>query len=272
MAIKTLGKVSANLIKTLYDQNKVIFSIADVQKITRKNNREAADLLSELAKRKVISRLKAGKYLIIPQEIGAVEKYIGNWLVAAKSIANSPDYYIAFYTAMDYWGMVTHPITKIFVATPKRQISPKEMKNRLHFVFVNKKFVFGVNEEWIGKQEKVRISDVEKTILDGLFHPEYCGGITEIAGGIFMAREKINWQKILQCVKKYGKNVIAKRLGYILEILKIGDNRILYELKEYIKGRYDLFDPTLPAKKKAKNNWRLVDNISPEQIKKIISF
>ena len=87
-----------------------------------------------------------------------------------------------------------------------------------------------------------------------------------------MAREKINWQKILQCVKKYGKNVIAKRLGYILEILKIGDNRILYELKEYIKGRYDLFDPTLPAKKKAKNNWRLVDNISPEQIKKIISF
>jgi len=52
MAIKTLGKVSANLIKTLYDQNKVIFSIADVQKITRKNNREAADLLSELAKRK----------------------------------------------------------------------------------------------------------------------------------------------------------------------------------------------------------------------------
>ncbi len=272
MATKTLGKVSANLIKTLYDRNKAIFNIADVQAITRKNSKEAADLLSELAKRKVISRLKAGKYLIIPQEMGSIEKYVGNWLVAAGVISNSPDYYIAFYTAMDFWGMVTHPVTKIFIAAPKRQIAPLKMKDKLQFIFVNKKFIFGAQEEWITKQDKARISDMEKTILDALFHPEYCGGILEIAGGIFMAKERIDWQKILRYVKKYGKNVIAKRLGYILEILELGDRRVVSELKKYVKERYDLFDPALPARKKIKNNWRLIDNISPEQIKKAINY
>lgn len=50
---------------------------------------QTTDLLSELAKRKVVSRLKHGKFLIIPQEIGNVEKYLGNWFVAASEVVNS---------------------------------------------------------------------------------------------------------------------------------------------------------------------------------------
>ena len=272
MSGKTLGKISANLIKTLYNKNKAIFSIADVQKITNKNVNQAADLLSELVKRNVISRLKAGKYIIVPQELGSVNDYIGNWLIAGKEVVNSPDYYIAFYTAMDFWGMVTHPINKIFVATPKRQIVPKEMKERLQFIFINKKFIFGVKETWISKQNKVRISNIEKTILDALFHPEYCGGITEIAIGIFLVREKIDWERLFRYVRKYNKNVVAKRLGYILEILNIINKEILSGLRKYIKNRYDLFDPLLPDKKLAKNKWRLIDNVSPEQIRKNIIY
>lgn len=272
MPTKTLGKVSANLIKTLYDKNKVVFSIAEAQRITQKNIRGAADLLSELVKRGIISRLKAGKYLIIPQELGTIEKYIGNWFIAAREVVNSPNYYVALYSAMDFWGMVTHPINKIFIATPKRQIVPQEMKDRLQFVFVNKKFIFGIKEEWVIKQDKIRISDIEKTILDALFHPEYCGGITEIAAGIFLVKEKIDFQKLLRYIKQYDKNVIAKRLGYILEILGLGNEEILGELKKYVKQRYDLLDPTLSAKKIARNSWRLIDNISSEQIRKNISY
>ena len=272
MSKKTLGKISANLIKTLYNKNKAVFSIADVQKIINKNINEASDLLSELVKRNIISRLKAGKYIIIPQELGDVDNYIGNWLIAGKEAVNSSKYYIAFYTAMDFWGMVTHPINKIFVATPKRQIIPKEMRDRLQFIFINKKFIFGVKETWINKQNKVRISNIEKTILDALFHPEYCGGITEIATGIFLNKDKIDWKGLVEYVKKYNKNVIAKRLGYILEILDIGDKKTLNELKGYVKDRYDLFDPLLPDKRLAKNKWRLIDNVTPEQIRKNISY
>ena len=99
---KTLGKVSAKLISGLYDENKTIFNIKDAQKILGKSYFETTDLLSELVKRNVITRFKAGKFLIIPQELGNAKRYIGNWFVAAREVVNSSDYYVAFYSAMHY--------------------------------------------------------------------------------------------------------------------------------------------------------------------------
>ncbi|MBU4369825.1 hypothetical protein KKG58_03645 [Patescibacteria group bacterium] len=267
---KTIGKTSANLIEELYKQNKVIFNIEDVKKITNLSYFSAGRLISELKKREIISSLKKGRHIIIPQEIGSVKKYIGNWFIAAKEIVNSQEYYISFYSAMSFWGMVTHPVNKIFISTSKRQITPKEMKGFLKFVFVDKKFIFGIVEKWIDKQKKVRFSDMEKTILDCLLHPEYCGGIAEIATGIYLVKDKIDFKKLFQYVRKYNKNVVAKRLGYILEILGIGNKEIYQNLRKYVKERYDLFDPCLPKKNLNRNDWRLIDNVSPEQIKKII--
>jgi len=265
--LKTLGKVSANLINRLYDENKVIFKISDVQRISGKNYNEATDLLSELVKRKLLTRLKAGKFLIIPQELGSNSKqYIGNWYVAAREVVNSPKYYIAFYSAMQYWGMLTQPLIKIFVATPQRQIIPTEMKNKLIFIFVKEKFIWGIKEEWVTKTEKTRISDLEKTIIDALAHPKYCGGITEIAKGVWIAKDKVDYPRLGNYIDKCNKKILAKRLGYILEILKIGQPRLIKRLKKYVKNRYDLFDPTLPEKRINKNNWRLIDNVGQKQI------
>ena len=156
---KTLGKISANLISMLYEENKSIFKISDAQRILGKEYNETIDLMSKLVKRNVITRLKAGKFLIIPQQLGKEDRYIGNWLVASREVVNSGKYYIAFYSAMHYWGMLTQPLLKIFVATPKRQVVPREMKDKLVFVFVSEKFIWGIIDEWVTPNEKVRISE-----------------------------------------------------------------------------------------------------------------
>lgn len=268
--IKTLGKVSANLISRLYDEDKTIFEISDVQRILAKNYNDATDLLSRLVRRKVITRLKAGKFLIIPQELGSTQRYVGNWYIAAKEVVNSPLYYIAFYSAMHYWGMLTQPLIKIFTATPKRQIVPLEMRDKLIFVFVKEKTIWGIKEEWVTKTEKARISDLERTIIDAVAHPQYCGGITEIAKGVWLVKEKIDYERLKNYIDKYGKNVVAKRLGYILEILKIEETMLLEQCKKHIRKRYDLFDPALPGEKLNKNNWHLIDNVGQKQILDLI--
>jgi len=264
--IKTLGKVSANLISRLYDEDKTIFEISDVQRVLGKNYNDATDLLSRLVKRKVITRLKAGKFLIIPQELGSVERYMGNWYVAAREVVNSSLYYIAFYSAMHYWGMLTQPLIKIFTVTPQRQIVPLEMRDKLIFIFIKEKSIWGIKEVWVTKTEKVRISDLERTIIDAVAHPRYCGGITEIAKGIWLVKERIDYERLRNYVDKYGKNIVAKRLGYILEILKIEQTALLGQFKKYIRKRYDLFDPVLPKQKTDKNNWHLIDNVGQKQI------
>jgi predicted transcriptional regulator of viral defense system len=67
---------------------------------------------------------------------------------------------------MNYWGMLTQPLVKIFVATPKRQVVPKEMKGKIVFVTVKDNSIWGIKEEWIERKEKIRISDIEKTIIE----------------------------------------------------------------------------------------------------------
>ncbi|MFO7763597.1 MAG: hypothetical protein R6V61_07690 [Wenzhouxiangellaceae bacterium] len=122
------------------------------------------------------------------------------------------------------------------------------------------------------RSENIRISDIEKTVIDCLTFPQHCGGITEIAKGIWIVKEKIDQKKLLSYVKRQEKNVVVKRLGYLLEILNIGDSDINLELKKYVKDRYDLFDPTLSLKRINKNNWRLIDNVGQKQIKDLVRF
>lgn len=270
--MRTLGKVSAKLITQLYEENKTFFTLDDVIRINRTAHEAAWKLVSNMVKRKIIARLKGGKYLIIPQELGDIDKYIGNWYIAAREVINSPDCYIAFYSAMQHWGMLTQPITKVLVATPQRQFISKEMKDKLVIIFVNKKFIWGIKEDWVTKTEKVRFSDLEKTIIDCLAYPKHCGGITEIAKGIWIVRDKIDYIKLCDYVNKYDKNAVAKRLGYILEILGIDQSGAKSRLKKYIKDRYDLFDPTLPKRILNKNNWRLIDNVGQKTILNLIRY
>ena len=77
---------------------------------------------------------------------------------------------------------------------------------------------------------------------------------------------------MLNYVNRQNKNVVAKRLGYLLELLNIGDSNVILELRKYVKDRYDLFDPTLSIKRINRNSWRLIDNVGQKQIKNIIRF
>ncbi len=269
--LKTLGKKSAELIYNLYNQKKTVFTIRDVSRITGLNYNSAGRFISELKKRNIISSLKKGKHIVIPPELGNPNKYIGNPYVAAREIMNSPHYYIGFYSAMKFRGMTTQPVIKMFVVTPKRQFPPQANNDKFLFIHTDKQNIWGIRAEWATKTDKVRISDTERTIIDGLAHPEYCGGITEVAKGIWLIKEKIDFSLLLGYLRKYDKNVIAKRLGYILEILGIAGNGFVNTIKEFIKNRYDIFDPTIERKIIDKNNWRLIDNVGREQILRIIS-
>jgi len=268
--IKTLGRVSANLIVRLYDENHHIFKADDVVRINNTTRATAVKLIHDLIARKIVFRLKNGKYMIIPQELGSTDTYSGNWYIVAREIVNSPSYYIAFYSAMRYWGMTTHPLLKIFVVTPIRQVIPKALKQTVMFVFVDKSKIWGVTSAWVTKTEKTNLSNIEKTIIDAVAHPEYCGGMTEVAKGIWLAKDRIDYKLLLSYVQKYGKNVVAKRIGYILELTEIGPSWLLDALKKYVRLRYDIFDPTMGKRAIKGNSWRLLDNVGAEQIRKIL--
>ncbi|MBU2598754.1 MAG: hypothetical protein KKC53_06285 [Actinobacteria bacterium] len=268
MKIKTLGTASANLILTLYEKNKVIFTISDVEKITGLKKKSAYRFASELMKRKLIIQLKPGKYFIIPQELGKESLYIGNWFVVAREIANSPKYYISYYSAMDIHNMLTQPLLKVYITTPK------QLRKKIHsivnvtfeFIYSNSEKIWGIEEAWVTNTEKVRVSDIERTIIDCLYKPKYCGGILEISKGIWIQKDNINFKKLINYLEKFDKFVVAKRLGFILQTYNLLDSKLINEFKKFINQKYYLLDPTIPSYPTYKNSWKLIVNISPDEL------
>ena len=94
---------------------------------------------------------------------------------------------------------------------------------------------FGIEDKWVTKQEKVKVSNPEKTVIDALMRPELCGGITEIAKGIWLKKHDLNYQKLLNYSRRIKVKAVAKRLGFILEVLNLSDKNMLAKLKIYIK-------------------------------------
>jgi predicted transcriptional regulator of viral defense system len=270
---KTLGPVSANLISSLYKMDKTIFTLHDAINVTGLKNTKAADLTSELVKRNIIARLKPGKYVIIPQELGEAVSYIGNWYVVAREIVKSPDYYISYYSAMEIHNMLTHPITTVFVTTPRQEYKKQRIigNTTFEFIYMNEKSIWGIEKIWVTQSEQVRVSTIERTIIDCLYRPKYCGGVMEVIKGIWIQKEKVDFDKLFDYVIKFNKIVVIKRLGYILESLNLQDENYLSTLRAQMNNKYYALDPLLSTEKTYSNSWKLIANIGPDEMKKNVS-
>jgi len=112
----------------------------------------------------------------------------------------------------------------------------------------------------------VYCSSLEKTIIDCLFKPEYGGGIIEIAKAIFMAKDQIKFDQLLEFAIKFNSNAVIKRLGYLLDLLDLQTD-ILPELGRLKTNGFVVLDTELPAVGKRTTAWNIQQNVAPETIK-----
>jgi len=266
MPFKTLGPQSARLVTTLYEESRPVFRIADVQRILDMKEANARDLARKLVDRAVASRLKPGLFILVPFELGKEREYMGNPLVVARELNDGADYYLSHGTAMAIHGMVTQPRLVYHVTTLTKRRPITIMGAEFRFLASRKEFFFGLMDHWATKQEQVRVSDPERTIIDGLRMPEYCGGLTELAKGIAMKREFLDSGKLVAYALQMDIGAVIRRLGYLLELFGIGSPKSREPLRERLTDTVVRLDPLLPAGGKFLNRWRLQLNISPEEL------
>ncbi|MGO9268950.1 MAG: type IV toxin-antitoxin system AbiEi family antitoxin domain-containing protein [Terriglobia bacterium] len=74
-------------------------------------------------------------------------------------------------------------------------------------------------KHWVTKQETIDISDPERTIIDGLRQPDYCGGVTAVAQGLWMRHRDMQVAKLVDYALRFGIGAVIRRLGYLLECM-----------------------------------------------------
>lgn len=213
-----LGPMELRLLFTLEEEAKSTFRTDDAKRILRSSDASVKNVLYRLKKKGRIEEIERGKYLLFPARSG----YEGRWSEAPFLIASELvyPYYIGFWSALNYWGMTEQVPSVTFVATTKRKKKLTYGSIDFEFVTLAEKRFFGIVEEKI-EGGRFNISSKEKTIVDCLLYPKYCGGIDEVAKGIWEEQNELDFEKILDYTKKIGVDVVARRFAYILNTLEI---------------------------------------------------
>jgi len=260
-----LGPQETKLLFTLEEKGMSIFTADDAKRIIGSGSASSLLVISGLKKKGRIRQIEKGKYLLVPARAGID----GHWAEYAWVIVPHliDVYYVGFWTAMNYWGMTEQIPHTVFVATTKRKRNLEFGNQRYEFVTLSKKKFFGFVKEKADKKEFFNISSKEKTVVDGLMHPQYCGGIPEVAKAMWNARKEINWKTVLEMAQKTGISVVLRRLGYLLKILEI-ETEISKSIMEQIKQYpYHYLDPTHIKKRiEYSKDYGLIINITKNEL------
>jgi predicted transcriptional regulator of viral defense system len=229
------------------------------------------ELLSDMTRRGLLLRLRRGVYQIIPYEQDP-NNYLPDWHLTASSLVRDASYYIGYYSALQIHQLITQPALKEQVVVSRQQLRSTLIVQKVTFQFIyhNPNHFFGATKIWIDNHHQVHCSDLEKTIVDCLFKPNYAGGIVEVAKAIQIAKRQMQFDKLLDYVQRFGSKAVAKRLGFLLEILDI-DSPIISALQKFNAPSYVPLDTELPSSGPYISRWGIRLNLDTETIKSAIT-
>ncbi len=218
-----------------------------------------------LARSGWIVRLKNGLYSLsstVPGVSSLHEYEIAMVLVKPAAVSH--------WSAFHHHGLTQQIPRRVFVLTTARAVprlrgrrarSLKDgypvFKTIYQFVQVKPDRYFGIEDTWVN-EAKIKITDLERTLLDGLMMPQYCGDFSEVLHAFELSIDKINLDKIVN----YGLKMdaaIAKRLGWVLQNQGVELSRIESLHTIPIKG-YRVLDPSGPHRGPCNKHWMIQVN------------
>lgn len=245
----TLTKKESFILSDMAKDNKNIFTIQDLKKY----GGPAKKVSYSLAKKKWILKLKKGLFVIVPLDVGiaGARAYAVPDFVIPQYLVKK--YYISYGSALNYHGFSEQLLREVAVATSQAKKPVQLINSKIIFIHLKNKKFFGIKTIRMEGKE-IKIANKEKTIIDCLEKPQFCGGIEEIAKAIYFNFEELNVNQLIAYAKKMNNSCILKRLGYLLEKLKG------VSIKARLSKNYCWLDPLGKKKGKYNDKWKIIIN------------
>lgn len=225
-----------------------VFNLGDIYNLTGNIN-SARSIIRAMLSKNYIKRIKHNLYAVCDIEF---KNTIPDQYIIASKIKD--DSYISYHSALEYYGVKNQFFYEVYVSTSKR-FESFEFDGYL-YKFINSKYDFGIIEN-----EKVRVTDKERTLID-------CINKTELAGGneeLIMCLEllgKLDGEKILKYLKKYDSKKLYSKVGFFLELFKenYGINSSIINMFKNKSEKKKLYfnEETKKMKSKYVKEWNLI--------------
>ena len=260
----SLGPYETKLLFTLESRETDLFDLLTVERILGVEENAAAKVVHRLRRKGRAIRVHPGEYLLVPARAGEAGSWSEN-VFRVLGVLLRKDYYVGFWAALNYWGMTEQIPRTIHVVIPGRRRSFEFQGQPIRFVTLKRDYFFGLEAQSL-ERGSFYISDREKTILDGLLLPEYCGGLTEVAKGLAAARREIRWRPLMAYERRLGLEAVRRRLGYLLEVLRI-EPSFRRRLERDVSG-FRWLDPSAPKRRLGySKRWGLILNVEASELR-----
>ncbi|GAB6101015.1 type IV toxin-antitoxin system AbiEi family antitoxin domain-containing protein [Thermococcus atlanticus] len=233
---------------------KKIFTIDEAAKITGINKNTLKVLLSRLEKKGWIERIEKGKYIVIPLGAEKGEYTLHEFIIGSLLVKPSAT---AYWSALNYHGFTEQIPSTVFVQTTarKKKQDLRIFGVRYKIVRIKPEKFFGIEKVWI-EEFQVPITDREKTVVDCLDKPRYCGGIIEVAKAF---REELDTEKLREYALRINNSAVVRRLGYLCDYSGVDIDLPKPKTRNYI-----LLDPTMPREGHVDSKWKVIINVELE--------
>ena len=179
---------------------------------------------------------------------------------------------ISHWSALHYHGLTTQVPRTTFVLTTHETSVPR-LRGRsaeeprdgclvndvvYRFVQVRSARFFGTVKAWVG-DARVSITDLERTLVDGLCMPQHCGNFAEVLHAFEAAGSRLDVGQITDYALRLDA-ATGKRLGWVLEhhgLTRPGLDRLA---TVPIKG-YRKLDPRGPRNGRRNTRWMVQENL-----------
>ncbi len=268
------SQVGVELVRRLAAEGDRIFSTARAREFASEVDLKDAYLweaLYHLRRNGWIVPLRRGLYALsssVPGVIPVHEFAIAMALVQPAAVSH--------WSALNYHGLTEQVPRKVFVLTTLETSVPRVRGGKAQqgrgypvddtlyqFIQVKPDRFFGMEKVWVG-DTRVTMTDPERTLLDGLSMPQYCGDFAEVLHAFEARGDHLNLARILDYALKLD-TATAKRLGWVLERQRVDVDCLEPLARLPIKG-YRTLDPTGPRKGPCHRCWMIQENL-PGKVK-----
>jgi predicted transcriptional regulator of viral defense system len=125
---------------------------------------------------------------------------------------------------------------------------------------IKREWLFGITETSF-EGAPLRCTDLERTLIDGLRYPKYCGGLGEVFRGWVRALERINVDRLIAYTERFDQSILYQRVGFVMETLDLyHPSHTDWKREKTQRGGSRLLDPEREYSPTYSEEWSLSIN------------
>jgi predicted transcriptional regulator of viral defense system len=239
-----IGQVERHVLDTMTRLGKAVIRATDLENELGYSRAISNLVLSRLAKKGWLQRLKSGIYRIVPLgSESATPMPEDAWSIAMELFSPC---YISGWTAAEHWELTEQIFNSTVVFTTQKQRKKDIVIAGINYrtKSIPDKDIFGTKKIW-SSNTPILIADLHRTIIDALDDPEIGGGgrHTMDIVNAYIKHKEANPEILLQYAEKLDHGSVFKRLGFIAEKIMHLPKAYLNKIYEKIKTGTINLDP-----------------------------